>query len=63
MRVLALLVAAFAAVSFPIYLVVFTLRFLLMLILAPIVGLIFGASWKLRERQSRKNTKTIVIRR
>ena len=63
MRILVLLVAAFAAVSFPIYLVVFTLRLLLMLILAPIIGLVLGATWKVREWSNRRSTKTILLRR
>ena len=63
MRVLALLVAACAAVAFPILLVVCVVRFILILILAPLLGIICTASWKVREWSSRKRNRTQLLPR
>jgi len=63
MRLLALLVAAFAAVTFPVYLVVNTLRMLLMLLLAPILGILLAVNWTVRQWGKRKEHKTHLIGR
>jgi hypothetical protein len=62
-KFLLVLIAALAAVTFPIYFVIFMLRVMILAIVGPILGIFMAICWKMNVwSEKRKGKKVIVLK-